>query len=154
VARRADRPCGFVLSRQKLKTLKPERDFGDPQKGGYIIKRREGAKITLAASGSEVMLALKAGCALEEQGIAANVVSMPCMELFLEQSDEYRREVFDPKTKVLAIEAASALEWHRFADDVISMEGRFGASGPADVLFEAFGFSVKNIVERAKALLG
>ncbi len=154
VALRANKPCGFVLSRQKLKTLKPERDFGDVSRGGYIIKRRENATITLAASGSEVMLALKAGCHLEEQGIMANVVSMPCMELFLEQDCAYQETVFDPKTKVLAIEAASALEWYRFADDVISMENRFGASGPGDVLFKEFGFTIQNVVERVKKLLG
>ena len=154
VALKVNKPCGFVLSRQKLKTLKPQRDFGDPSRGGYIIKKRQNATITLAASGSEVMLALQAGCHLEEQGIMANIVSVPCMELFLEQDREYQEQVFDPKTKVLAIEAASALEWYRFADDTISMENRFGASGPGDVLFKEFGFTIANVVEKAKKLLG
>ncbi|MRJ03370.1 MAG: transketolase [Epsilonproteobacteria bacterium] len=154
VALKSGKPCGFALSRQKLKTLKPHRDFGDVSRGGYIVKRRDNATITLAASGSEVMLALKAGCALEEKGIMANVVSMPCMELFLEQDPEYRSTVFDPATKVLAIEAGSGPEWYRFADAVISMENRFGASGPADVLFKEYGFTVENIVTRAKELLG
>ena len=154
VAIKMDKPCGFVLSRQKLKTLKPHKDFGDVSRGGYIIKKRENATVTLAASGSEVMLALQAGCALEEKGINANVVSMPCMELFLEQDLEYQRGVFDPATKVLAIEAASALEWYRFADMTISMENRFGASGPGDVLFKEYGFTVENVVNKVQQLLG
>ena len=154
VALRLNKPAGFVLSRQKLKTLKPQKDFGDVDRGGYVIKRRENAVATLAASGSEVMLALQAGCALEERGINANIVSMPCMELFLEQDKEYQQQVFDPATKVLAIEAASGIEWYRFADAVLSMENRFGASGPGNVLFKEFGFSVENVVEKVEKLLG
>lgn len=154
VALRLDRPCGFVLSRQKLKTLKPQRDYGDPSRGGYIVKKRDNAVLTLVASGSEVMLALQAGCHLQEQGINANVVSMPCMELFLEQEREYREQVIDPATKVLAIEAASAIEWYRFADATISMENSFGASGPGDRLFEEYGFTIANVVAKAKELLG
>ena len=154
IAIRLNRPSGFVLSRQKLKTLKPKRDFGEPSRGAYIIKKRENAVLTLLASGSEVMLALQAGCHLEEKGINANVVSMPCMELFLEQDLEYIQEVIDPATKVLAIEAAAGLELYRFADATISMENRFGASGPADVLFKEYGFSVQNVVQKAQELLG
>ena len=154
VALRLNKPAGFVLSRQKLQTLKPQRDFGEVKRGGYIIKKRDNAVITLAASGSEVMLALQAGCALEEKGIMANIVSMPCMELFLEQEEEYQKAVFDPSTKVLAIEAASGIEWYRFADEVVSMENRFGASGPGSVLFKEFGFSVEHIVEKVEKLLG
>jgi len=154
VALELGKPCGFVLSRQKLKTLKPHRDFGDVAKGGYIVKERPNAQVVLAASGSEVMLALQAGCALEERGINANVVSMPCMELFLEQDREYRDRIFPPQTKVVAIEAASGLEWYRFADRVISMENRFGASGPAGVLFKEFGFTIERIVQEVENLLG
>ncbi len=153
-ALKLDKPCGFVLSRQKLKTLKPQRDFGEPSRGGYIIKKRENAVLTLLATGSEVMLALQAGCHLEERGINANVVSIPCMELFLEQERAYQEAVIDPATKVLAIEAAAGIEWYRFADDVISMENRFGASGPANTLFKEFGFTIEHIIERAQKLLG
>ncbi len=154
VALRLDKPCGFVLSRQKLKTLKPTRDFGEPQKGAYIIRKRDNAIVTLIATGSEVMLALQAGCHLEERGINANIVSMPCMELFLEQSKEYQEAVIDPSTKRIAIEAAAGIEWYRFADDVIAMENRFGASGKADILFKEYGFTIENIIQRVQALLG
>ena len=154
VALKLDAPCGFVLSRQKLKTLKPTKDVGEPSRGAYIVKKRENAIVTLLASGSEVMLALQAGCHLEERGIMANVVSMPCMELFLEQEKEYQQEIIAPNTKVLAIEAAAGLELYRFADVVISMENRFGASAPADVLFKEYGFTIANIIQKTEELLG
>ncbi|WP_187647481.1 transketolase [Nitrosophilus labii] len=153
VALKLDKPCAFVLSRQKLKTLKPYRDYGDIDKGAYIIKKRENATVTLIATGSEVMLALQAGCHLEERGINANIVSMPCMELFLEQSNEYQKAVIDPSTKVLAIEAAAGMEWYRFADDVLAIENRFGASGKADVIFKEYGFTIENVINRVEKLL-
>ena len=145
-------PHGFVLSRQKLKTLKPERDFGDVSKGAYMVKEREGAGVTLMASGSELMLCLNAGCVLEEQGIKANVVSVPCLDLFNEQDEEYKKKIIRPMTKVLAVEASTATEYYRYADDVLGMES-FGASAPADLLFEKFGFTIENIVKRAIALV-
>ncbi len=145
-------PSAFVLSRQKLKTLKKGADFGTPKQGGYIIKRRENATVTLVASGSEVMLALQAGCHLEAKGIMANIVSVPCFELFNEQESEYRHEVIDPNTKVLAIEAASGQEWYRYADAVLGMN-TFGASGDAAQLFKHFGFTIENIQKEVYGLL-
>jgi transketolase len=153
VALQRRKPCGFVLSRQKLKTLKPTIDYGSPDKGGYLVKKRDGATVTLMASGSELMLALQAGCHLEKEGIMANVVSVPCFELFCEQPKEYIDAVVAPGTKVLAVEAASGMEWYRFADDVLRMES-FGASGKANELFKHFGFTIENVVARAKALVG
>ncbi|MBD3807526.1 MAG: transketolase, partial [Epsilonproteobacteria bacterium] len=146
-------PAAFVLSRQKLKTLKPTRDFGDVSKGAYLLKKREGATLTLMSSGSELMPALQAACHLEMIGIKANVVSTPCLDLFNEQSIEYKKAVIDPNTKVLAIEASSAVEYYRYADDVLCMES-FGASAPAELLFEKFGFTIPNIMKRACTLLG
>lgn len=146
-------PHGFVLSRQKLKTLKPIRDFGEVSNGAYLLKKREGATLTLMASGSELMPTLQAACHLEMIGIKANVVSVPCLDLFNEQSSEYKKAVIDPDTKVLAVEASSAVEYYRYADDVLCMEG-FGASAPAELLFEKFGFTIPNIMQRACKLLG
>ena len=152
VALSLNAPCGFVLSRQKLKTLKNKRDFGDVSKGGYLIKKRENAKITIIASGSEVMPSLMAGCHLENEGINANIVSVPCMELFNEQPKEYKEKVIDPNTKVLAVEAASGIEWYRYADEVLCMNS-FGASGKAGELFKHFGFTIENIKNKAKELV-
>lgn len=145
-------PHGFVLSRQKLKTLKPKRDFGEVSKGAYIVKKRKDANFTLMASGSELMPCLKAACYLKPLGIVANVVSVPCLDLFNEQDAEYKATVVDPNTKVLAVEAATATEFYRYADDVLGMES-FGASAPADLLFEKFGFTKEGIMKRACALM-
>ncbi len=147
-----DAPCGFVLSRQKLKTLKSSIDFGDASFGGYLVKKRDNATVTIIATGSEVMPSLKAACHLEIAGIKANVVSVPCFELFNEQNSEYIEKVIDPKTKVLAVEAASGIEWYRYADDVLCMSS-FGASGDANVLFETYGFTIKGIKKRVFKLL-
>jgi len=145
-------PHGFVLSRQKLQTLKPKRDFGEVSNGAYIVKARKDANFTLMASGSELMLTLQAACHLEILGIKANVVSVPCLDLFNEQDKEYREKVVNPDTKVLAVEAATATEYYRYADDVLGMEG-FGASAPADLLFEKFGFTIENVMRRACTLM-
>ncbi len=145
-------PHGFVLSRQKLKTLKPKRDFGEVSKGAYIVKKRKDANFTLMASGSELMPCLKAACYLAPLGIKANVVSVPCLDLFNEQDAEYKATVVDPNTKVLAVEAATAQEFYRYADDVLGMES-FGASAPADSLFEKFGFTKEGIMKRACTLM-
>ncbi|MCH9740229.1 MAG: transketolase [Epsilonproteobacteria bacterium] len=145
-------PHGFVLSRQKLKTLKPERDFGEVANGAYIVKERENANFTLMASGSELMPCLQAACHLEPLGIIANVVSVPCLDLFNEQDADYKAKVINSDTKVLAVEAATATEYYRYADDVLGMEG-FGASAPAEQLFEKFGFTIDGIVRRACSLM-
>jgi transketolase len=104
------------------------------------------------ASGSELMPCLKAACYLKPLGIVANVVSVPCLDLFNEQDAEYKATVVDPNTKVLAVEAATAQEFYRYADNVLGMES-FGASAPADLLFEKFGFTKEGIMKRACKLM-
>ena len=143
-----DAPSGFVLSRQKLQTLKPFTAYGSADRGGYLVAKREGAVLTIVASGSEVMISLKAACHLEVAGIKANVVSMPCMEIFQEQSKEYKDKVIDKNTKVLAVEASSGIEWYKYADEVLCMSG-FGASGKANELFKKFGFTIKGVKQKA-----
>ena len=146
-------PSAFVLSRQKLQTLKAgEIEFGEVANGGYLVKKRENATLTIIASGSELMPSLKAACHLELAGINANVVSVPCFDLFVEQDISYIDKVIDPNTKVLAVEAASGIEWYRFADDVLGMS-TFGASAPANELFKKFGFTIKGIKQRAMNLM-
>ncbi len=146
-------PHGFVLSRQKLKTLKPKRDFGEVGRGAYLLKERKGATLTLMASGSEVIPCLKAACYLVALGIKANVVSVPCLDLFHEQDATYKARVVNPDTKVLAVEAAHATEYYRYADAVLGMES-FGVSAPGNLLFEQFGFTQEEIMKRACTLMG
>jgi len=146
-------PHAFVLSRQKLKVLKPKRDFGDVSRGAYLLKRRKGATLTIMASGSEVILALQSACHLEVLGVRANIVSVPCLDLFEEQTREYKEQVIDKDTKVLAVEASRAIEYYKYADDVIGIDS-FGASAPAKRLFNKFGFTIENVMRRACDLVG
>ena len=108
------------------------------------------------ASGSEVELIYKAYDELAAKGVKARVISMPCWELFAEQSDEYKESVMPKAVRArLAVEAAADFGWHKFVGldgDVICMEG-FGASAPAGTLFKDFGFTVEQVVERAIALV-
>ncbi|EAI5647246.1 transketolase [Campylobacter fetus] len=144
-------PSAFVCSRQALPPL-DEPKFGDVKNGAYLLKQASNPKITLVASGSEVGLCLEAASILDSEGIATNVVSAPCFDLLLEQDADYVNTIFNPSTKVLAVEAASALEWYKYADDVLGMR-TFGASAPANELFKYFGFTATNVANRAKNLL-
>jgi len=136
-------PSAFVCSRQNLPIL-PDAVKGDVENGGYLLVERPNATVTIMASGSEVGLAIESAELLQTRGIAVNVVSVPCFDLLLEQPLSYIDAIIKPHTKKIAIEAARGLEWYRFADTVVAMEG-FGASAPAEKLFEKFGFSADAI---------
>jgi transketolase len=139
-------PSAFVCSRQNLPLL-PSAVHGDVENGGYLLVERPNATVTLMASGSEVALALESGELLASRGIAANVVSVPCFDLLMEQAPSYIDTIIKPSTKKIAIEAARGMEWYRFADTVVAMEG-FGASAPADKLFEKFGFTAEAVAAK------
>ncbi len=147
-----DAPVALVLTRQNLPELPGS--SREALKGAYVISKEENkVDIVLIATGSEVSLAVDAQKALKAEGIDARVVSMPCQELFDAQSDAYKAEVLTKGVPKLAIEAASTFGWHKYACDVIGHDD-FGLSAPADKLFQAFGFTVENIVARSKKLLG
>ncbi|TJX15199.1 transketolase [Tissierella creatinini] len=147
-------PVGLVLTRQNLPIL--DGSGKEALKGGYIIKReKDKLDIILISSGSEVQLAYEASKFLEEKGIGARVVSMPSMELFEEQTEEYKNEVL-PKNirKRVAVEAGSSFGWHKytgFEGKVISIDS-FGASAPANQLFKKFNLTVENVVNTALEL--
>jgi len=138
-------PSAFVCSRQNLALL-PSAVCGEASKGGYLLEESANATITLMASGSEVELAMKTKETLASKGVLANVVSVPCFDLLIEQETAYLDTIIKTE-KVVAIEAARGLEWYRFADEVISME-TFGASAPAGKLFEKFGFTPESIAAK------
>jgi len=143
-------PTGFVCSRQGLKNLHGKKVTGEVSNGGYLVEKRVGADLTLMASGSEVALCLAAAAELEKEEILVNVVSVPCFDLLCEQSEDYIDEIINPdETFVIAVEAASAMEYYKFADHVIGMNG-FGESGPAGELFEKFGFTTDKLVANIK----
>ncbi|MSN95877.1 transketolase [Campylobacter sp. FMV-PI01] len=150
IAINLESPCAFVCSRQSLEPL-PEAKFGSVKNGAYLIKQVKNPKITLVASGSEVNLCLKAALILDNKNIPTNVVSAPCFELLCEQNQGYINEIFNKNSKILAVEAASALEWYKFADEILNMKS-FGESAKADDLFKHFGFSDKNIALVAENL--
>ncbi|KIM03067.1 MAG: transketolase [Sulfurovum sp. AS07-7] len=145
-------PHGFVLSRQKLPVVTQEKAFGEVQNGAYLLIENPNAQITLMASGSEIEVALNASKVLENEGVGCSVVSVPCLDLFNMQTKEYKTKVIHPNTKVIAIEASTATEYYRYADALVAMES-FGASAPAEQLFEKFGFTAQNVAKVAKELL-
>ena len=127
------------------------------EKGAYILSESETQpEIILIGTGSEVQLLLSAQQKLEEQNIAARVVSMPSWELFEKQDAVYQEKIF-PKNvrKRLAVEAASSLGWHKYVTDDGDVMGidRFGESAPGEQVMKEFGFTVENVVIKAKALL-
>jgi transketolase len=150
-----DTPSVLALSRQNLPQLRGE---GDEQwsaasnrcaRGAYRLVAAGGErKVVLIATGSEVELAVNVGKALEEQGIGADVVSMPCMELFEAQDDTYKAELLPAGTLKVSIEAGTTLGWERHVgqDGLTIGLDRFGASAPAEQLFAKFGFTVDAIV--------
>ena len=151
------RPTLLALSRQNLPNLAGTSLEG-VAKGAYTITDCEGTPdVILIGTGGELYLCDKAAAVLKEAGIKARVVSMPCWELFEEQSAEYKESVL-PKAvkKRLAVEAGSTMGWHRYITDEGDVLGvdTFGASAPGGVILEKFGFTVDNVVAKAKALLG
>ncbi len=147
-------PTALVLTRQNLAPMPGS--CKDALKGGYVIDDCEGTpEVILIASGSEVELAVKAKEVLAAEGQKVRVVSMPCMDLFEEQSPEYREAVL-PKNvrKRVAIEALSDFGWGKYVGldgATVTMTG-FGASAPYSKLFEHFGFTVDRVVETVKSL--
>jgi transketolase len=154
-------PTILVLTRQGLPVFDRARLSGAEGvlKGAYIMSRENAAApdIILMATGSEVQLTLQAQERLAAENIAARVVSMPSWELFREQPREYLDEVLPPGiTARLAVEAGAPLGWRDWVGDRGDIIGitRFGASAPAKEVFKHLGFTIENVVERAKKLLG
>jgi len=155
-------PTAIVLTRQGLPVLDRKR-FGSlrgAQRGGYVVADPpEGRKpkVLLLASGSEVHVALEAHERMKAKGISSRVVNMVCWELFDEQSRGYRDKVLPPElSKRIAVEAGSPLGWERYtgSEGIVIGMNRFGASAPAGILFEKFGFTADRVIKTAKRLLG
>jgi len=149
-------PSVMALSRQGLPTVRTERTNENlTQKGGYILKNVRGARdITLMATGSEIAIALEAAAMMESSGLQVVVVSMPCWELFDQQSDQYRQSVLGSAPRI-AVEALSGFGWDRYlrTQDVFIGMTDFGASGPASELYEHFGITKEAICETADRLI-
>ena len=136
-------PCAFALTRQGIEVFT---ECENVDKGGYILSEDENAEITLIATGSEVSLAMEIKKLLDKP---CNVVSVPCYELFDEQDEEYKNSIIKPNTRKIAIEAATAYEWYKYADEVVNMH-TFGASGKGADVYKHFGFDAQTITNKIK----
>lgn len=146
-------PTALALTRQNVPTLAIG-PFVKLDHGAYVLKDfGENPQLILMASGSEVSLIYTAAQRLFGEGIETRVVSFPSWELFEEQDEAYRDSVL-PKniTARLAVEAGATLGWERYATSVLGLD-HYGASAPYKVIFENFGFTVENVVARAKELI-
>jgi transketolase len=157
---RTSGPTALLLTRQNLPVFASTNVEG-VVRGGYVVWEPEGVAVDrlagiFLATGSEVELAIRAAQQLGEQGKAIRVVSMPCWEAFANQSAAYREAVL-PKAirreRRLAIEAGCTMGWERYADHVLGID-HFGASAPAEVLAEKFGFSVEGVLAKWSAVAG
>jgi transketolase len=146
-------PTALALTRQAVPTLEGT-NHGMLSKGAYVLKDfGENPQLILIASGSEVSLIYGAAEKLFAEGVSVRVVSFPSWELFEEQDESYRESVL-PKnvTARLTVEAGATLGWERYAKSVIGLD-HYGASAPYKVIFENFGFTVENVVAKARGLI-
>ncbi|MEI6289962.1 MAG: transketolase, partial [Chloroflexota bacterium] len=157
---RTKAPTALIFTRQNLPTL-DRSVYADPallEKGAYVLADMGDAapELILMASGSEVSLIVDAGGRLAAEGINVRLVSVPSWELFKSQSAEYKESVLPKTVKArLAVEAGISMGWEKFTGDeglIISIE-HYGASAPANILFKEFGFTVDNVIEKARSLV-
>ncbi len=139
-----DGPTAIILSRQDLPILEYSSIDGVPQ-GAYLVADHDDPEITLIGTGSEVSLCLEAAEALDERGIGARVVSMPCWDAFDALSVDEQDEILLPELPTISVEAGVTLGWERWSDLAIGID-RFGASAPGDIALGNLGMNVDNIV--------
>jgi len=150
---RRNGPTALVFTRQNVPTLEYSNVEPSVEKGAYVLKDFGDPELILMASGSEVSLILEAAEKLHEQGRGVRVVSFPSWELFEMQDDAYKESVLPKRLQArLAVEAGASLGWERYAKSVLGID-HYGASAPYKVIFEKFGFTVENVVTKAKSRL-
>ena len=151
----ADRPALLALSRQNLPQLRTDISENWSARGAYRLRAANAARrVVLVATGSEVELAISVADRLEGHGIGADVVSMPCWERFEAQDAAYQADLFPAGALTVSIEAGVTLGWERYTNGGLRIGiDSFGASAPADVLYDHFGFSVDNILQKIRVKL-
>ena len=149
-------PTCLIYSRQGTSAIKRSPDqISMIDMGGYLLDASDDLDLTIVASGSEVQLALDAAKELKNDSINANVVSMPCLDIFLDQDKEYQNKIINPEKPVLVVECAHPNSWYRILnrnDKVIGIE-TFGESAPGSELLNHFGFNTDNVIKTAKSLI-
>jgi transketolase len=150
-------PSILSLSRQGLPCMRTEHtDENLSAKGGYVLAEAEGTReVSLIASGSEVSIAMEARDQLQAEGVSVSVVSMPCLEKFEEQNQQYRDQVTPPEIPVVVVEAAIEQSWGRYLGRKGKFVGMstFGASAPAGDLYKHFGITTENVRKAVKEVL-
>ncbi|MBR2273559.1 MAG: transketolase [Alphaproteobacteria bacterium] len=147
-----NRPSILALSRQGVPLLRDTAEENLSRKGAYIISpAKKEREATIISTGTEVHIAIAAQALLRENGIDIAVVSMPCMELFEEQTLQYQMQVLGNKP-VISVEAASTFGWNRYAQRTIGIDS-FGASAPAGKLYEYYGLTAEKIAEEVKSFM-
>ena len=147
----ADGPIALILTRQNVPVLAAT-TADAVGAGGYVLADPDGPALTLVGTGSEVATCIDAAELLDGEGIAARVVSMPSWELFEQLPRAGRDDVLRPDLPALGVEAGVSLGWHRWVDDVVSID-RFGASAPGGTVMRELGISPENVAVRARELL-
>ena len=149
-------PTCLIYTRQGTSAIKRSPDqISMIDMGGYLLEESDDFDLTIVASGSEVQLALDAAKELKNDSINANVVSMPCLDIFLDQDKEYQNKIINPEKPVLVVECAHPNSWYRILnrnDKVIGIE-TFGESAPGSELLNHFGFNTYNVIKTAKSLI-
>ena len=149
-------PTCLIFSRQSTSPIsRTPKKISMISMGGYLLEENDNPDITIIASGSEVQLALDAAKDLKNDSVLANVVSMPSLDIFLQQSKEFQNDVIKQDKPILVVECSHPNSWYRILnrdDKVIGVEG-FGESAPGSELLEHFGFNKANVVNTAKSLL-
>jgi len=146
-------PTVICLTRQKLPSI-PNSCIEKACKGAYIVEECSSstADLIIVTSGSEVGISVEASEVLTASGIATRVVSMPCQEIFLQQTSDYQTSILPGNVPTLSVEATSVYGWYRFSHGQIGMD-RFGMSGKLNDVLNAYGFTTDNIIEKGKALV-
>ena len=149
-------PTCLIFSRQSTSPIsRTPKKISMISMGGYLLEENDDPDITIIASGSEVQLALDAAKDLKNDSVLANVVSMPSLDIFLQQTKEFQNDVINQDKPILVVECSHPNSWYRILnrdDKVIGVEG-FGESAPGSELLEHFGFNKANVVNTAKSLL-
>jgi len=152
----ADAPSVLALTRQNLPALRFDSSENRSAKGAYrLVSAHAPRKVVLLATGSEVALAKDVAEGLEARGIGADVVSMPCLELFDAQSPAYQADLIPRDVLAVSIEAGTTMGWHKYTGRqgiTIGMDS-FGLSAPAEQLFDHFGFTAEKIIPQITAKL-
>jgi transketolase len=156
-----DHPSALVLSRQGIPTWNPSAIPRDAiERGAYVLRdsyrEPDPPQLILISTGTEVHICTRAADLLEADGIATRVVSMPCMEQFAAQEEQYRDTILPPSCRArVSVEAAATMGWHRWVGDLgetIGMEG-FGASAPAGALYKHFGFTPDRVADTGREVV-